>query len=203
MFKLISAAGILGALIAGYSLYRHVKYPYGWSHSCDKTLLLALQEYAEDHGGAFPAGESSSEASLSLLYPKYVHGDLEYASEILRGKTISKEIVKDRLSKGERLSPKTCGWHYVEGLRTDDDGRLALVWDKIGLGHNGERLPRGGHWVVFVNTSIEYIPECDWDAFVKEQERLILAQKERRRQKKGEKGRSTTLEWGKTTRTTR
>ena len=34
-------------------------------------------------------------------------------------------------------------------LWLDDDRRLALCWDKVGLGHNGERLPDGGHTVLF------------------------------------------------------
>jgi hypothetical protein len=100
--------------------------------------MFALHQYAEDHGGAYPAGEATPEASLSLLYPKYAN---EY---VLQGKTVPLDVVKVTLERGSRLGPDTCGWHYVEGLRLDDDPRLALCWDKVGLGHNGERLPDGG-----------------------------------------------------------
>lgn len=52
---------------AGYGYYRYC-YPYGRSHCCDMALWLQLRLYAQSHDGWFPKGESSSEASLSLLY---------------------------------------------------------------------------------------------------------------------------------------
>src|SRR5438552_1963440 len=132
----IIAAGLM--LLGCMRLWQDLgkwKYPYGWSHSCDKALMLALLHYANDHAGAFPAGQATPEASLSLLYPKYLDNNVDYASEILRGKTAPKEVVRSKLSQGERLGPDSCGWHYVEGLSRDDDPQLALVWDKAGLGH--------------------------------------------------------------------
>ena len=100
-----------------------------------------------------------------MLHPRYTNAD------VLRSKTVALEVVQATLDRGERLGPDTCGWHYVEGLRKDDDHRLALFWDKLGLGHNGERLP-GGHWVCFVRLGIEYVPQSQWEAFLVEQELL-------------------------------
>jgi hypothetical protein len=131
--------------------------------------MFALLDYAERHGGWFPKGEATPEASLSLLHrdaPEQVDANL------LRGKTVPESAVRARLEAGELLTPETCGWHYVEGLRKGDDHRLALFWDKVGLGHNGERLAKGGHWVCFVSLSIEYVPESQWEAFRSEQDRL-------------------------------
>jgi len=158
---------ILGVLTAlGYGYYRQ-RYPYGWSHSCDKCLMFALHRYAEEHGGAYPAGEATPEASLSLLYPEYAD------AEILRGKTVPRTVVQERLERGERLTPETCGWHYVEGLTLKDDRQLAVLWDKVGLGHNGERTPDGGRTVLLVNLGYEYIPGPEWEKFVDEQQWLI------------------------------
>ena len=67
-----------------------------------------------------------------------------------------------------------------KGLRKDDDPRLALFWDKVGLGHNGEQLRDGGHWVCFVGSEIEHIPEAQWEAFLAEQVRLRAAVKRER-----------------------
>lgn len=159
-------------LTAGGLLYHRWLFPYGYSHSCDKQLMFALHQYAEDHGGAFPAGEGTPEASLSLLYPEYAN---EY---VLQGKTVPLDLVKATLGRGERLGPDTCGWHYVEGLRLDDDRRLALCWDKVGLGHNGQRQADGGHLVLLVNFGYEYIEGAKWEAFLEEQRRLL---KERRK----------------------
>src|SRR5216683_3016496 len=105
---------VLAVLIASAGWWwHHWTYPYGWSHSCDKQLMFALQQYAEEHGGSFPAGEATPEASLSLLYPTYAN------EWVLQGKTVPLEVVKAVLERGDRLGPDTCGWHYVEGLRPD------------------------------------------------------------------------------------
>jgi hypothetical protein len=164
--------GVIGAL--GYGYYRH-RFPYGWSHCCDKQLMFALHQYAEDHDGAYPAGEAAPEASLSLLYPKYA------SAELLRGKTVSVAVVQERLERGERLTPETCGWHYVEGLTLKDDRRIARVWDKVGLGHNGQRTSDGGRTVLRVNLGFEYIPGPEWARFLEEQQRL-RAERERNKQ---------------------
>jgi hypothetical protein len=150
---------LLMAGTAGWGYYRW-RYPYGYSHSCDKGLWLALESYADEHGGAYPTGGETPEASLSLL------------AEVLRGKILPLDVVKAILDRGEPLGPETCGWHYVEGLRQSDGSNFALFWDKAGLGHFGERLPQGGHEVFFVGSGYRYIPESDWPAFLEEQERL-------------------------------
>lgn len=168
------AASIIAVLVALGFIYYHYRYPYGWSHCCDKMLGFALLQYSEEHDGWFPQGEPTPEASLSLLYRQDVA-----VAYTLRGKTVPESVVRARLEASELLTPETCGWHYVEGLRKDDDPRLALFWDKVGLGHNGERLSGGGHFVCFVSGpgSIEYIPGERWDKFLSEQKRLREALK--------------------------
>jgi hypothetical protein len=146
------AASVVAILMALGFAYHRYHYPYGWSH-----------------GGWFPRGEATPEASLSLLYRQ--EPALAYT---LPGKTVPESVVLARLEGGELLTPETCGWHYVEGLHKNDHPRLALFWDKAGLGHNGERLSRGGHVVCFVSGpgSIEYIAGERWGEFLAEQERL-------------------------------
>ena len=134
---------------------------------------MVLHQYAEDHGGNYPAGGHTPEASLSLLYPKYADASL------LRGKTVPEKVVKAILAQGKRLGPKTCGWHYVEGFNLKDDPRLAIAWDKARLGHNGELKPRFGTNVLFVNLGSECIPEEKWDAFLKEQQALLAAREKK------------------------
>ena len=84
-------------------------YPYGREHCCDKQLCIALLQYAEEHGGKFPTGGATPEASLSLLYPKYLHAN------VLRGKTYPEAPAASLLDSGQPLTPETCGWHYVDG----------------------------------------------------------------------------------------
>jgi len=168
---------VLVAFGGGGWLYYRWTFPYGWSHSCDKILMFALHQYAEEHGGNYPAGKATPEASLSLLYPSYANAN------VLQGKTVPLDLVKNTLERGDRLSPDTCGWHYVEGLTLGDDRRLALCWDKVGLGHNGQRNSDGGHTVLFVNMGYEYIEGSKWQEFLEEQERLLTDRKKRRQQK--------------------
>ena len=168
--RLLITGGIV-VLLCGVAAYSHykTKYPYGWSHACDKILSSSLASYAQDHDGNFPTGEPTAEACLSLLYQE------EYlvSAQVLAGKNIDVEVAEQVLSQGQLLGPQTCGWHYVPGLSRMDDDRLALFWDKPGLGHNGEILDGGGHIVWFVSGSRRHITATEWDSFIAEQENLL------------------------------
>ncbi len=168
LFFAIGAVGVgLGLVVGAARLYRAWLYPYGWSHCCDTGLYLGLVNYASSHGGAFPAGEPTPEASLSLLYPALADANL------LRGKTVPLAVAQAALDKNGRLDPASCGWHYVEGLTDRDAPELALFWDKVGLGHNGQRLSAGGHSVHFISATSDYIPEDQWPAFLDKQKELL------------------------------
>ena len=173
MRRFVKPVALVSALFAllvvsGYGYYRH-EYPYGWSHCCDKQLMFALHQYAEDHDGAYPTGEATPEASLSLLYPKYVDADL------LRGKTVPLRVVAAKLERGQPLTANTCGWNYVHGLTLRDDRRLALLWGKEPLNHNGGRTSDGGRTVLSVNLGYEYVEGPNWDRFLAEQKELLSA----------------------------
>ena len=182
-FVVVIAGFSVIALLAavGFSYYRW-KYPYGLSHCCIKGMWIALYSYAEDHDGRFPAGESSPEASLSLLYSEKNAADgWNYigAGSELRGMTVSEDTVLGILEEGKLLGPDTCGWHYVEGLTLADDPRLALLWPKVALGHNGRRMRDGGREVLLLAGHIEYIPGDKWEAFLEEQKQLLAERDER------------------------
>src|SRR5258708_4888994 len=165
----VTACGSVLLLAVLYSAYR-VEYPYGASHCCILQMAGALRAYAEDHNGHFPAGKATPEASLSLLN----QGD--YANPyLLRGKTVPEKTVQKILNGGGLLGPESCGWHYVEGLTVTDDARIAILWDKVGLGHNGQRLKEGGHEVIFVEGGRQFVAGKDWDSFIKGQQDLFAA----------------------------
>jgi hypothetical protein len=92
---------------------------------------------------------------------------------LLAGKTASADDAEQLLANGQPLDSKTCSWHYVEGLRKTDNPKLALFWDKIGLGHNGERMPEGGHNVCFIGGDHRWISAEEWPKFLEEQEKLL------------------------------
>ncbi|HET6574538.1 MAG TPA: hypothetical protein VFG68_13100 [Fimbriiglobus sp.] len=77
-WRRFALAGVVLAAVLylfGYWWWRD-RYPYGWSHCCDKQLSMALRWYADEHGGAFPAGGGTPEASLGLLYSQYANPNL-------------------------------------------------------------------------------------------------------------------------------
>jgi len=173
-------------VICGAIWYKQ-HFPYGASHICNKVLFLELTMYANDHGGAFPAGESSPEASLSLLYREGISKE----PDLLAGKAGNPNAARKILESGKLLGPDTCNWHYEEGLRESDPSGVALLWDKVpGLGHNCERRPDGGREVVFMGGQGSWIPGTNWPAFLEEQRHKMAEIKERRREE-SEQGNGT------------
>lgn len=165
---MIAIATLACGMWSGY----HWFFPYGPSHCCDKQLFFALHNYADRHEGRYPSGEASPAAALSLLFPDYV------SAELLRGKTVPVEKVEATLASQGRLNEESCGWHYVPGLTKRDDGRIAIFWDKVGLGHNGERLRDGGHSVYFLSGDHHVVTAEEWPQFLEEQTKLVASRDE-------------------------
>ena len=90
------------------------------------------------------------------------------------GKNIPASKAREVWKQKGELTPESCGWHYVEGLRTNDDPQIAIAWDKIfGLGHNGQRIRGLAHEVILVNGERKGIAMKEWPKFALEQrERL-------------------------------
>jgi hypothetical protein len=171
----VVAAVFMGGAYELFRWYVNYRYPYGSSHCCILAVGGSLRQYADANRGFFPHGEATPEASLSLLSRK----ELSFAEnpcgavELLRGKTVPAERVRARLAAGELLDPESCGWHYIEGLTLTDNHELAIVWDKVGLGHNGERMPHGSHEVLLVDGTRRFITAKEWPQFLKRQEQLL------------------------------
>jgi hypothetical protein len=165
----IVIAAILGKQALEY--YQKYQYPYGGEHRCDKALYLALCTYAEKNGKAFPAGEATPEASISLIHTLEEYSPC--ASQLLHRRDVPKEQLDQIFQKGELPGPDTCGWNYVEGLRLDSSPELALFWDKEGLSEVGMRLSGGGHMVTFVAGNSEHIPESQWADFTANQKKML------------------------------
>ncbi len=168
-------AAVLGGLATTSLIWVYNrKYPFGREHCCEKQLGISLLNYAAMHGGRFPTGGATPEASLSLLYPDYL------PASVLRGKAYPEGPAKELLESGKPLTPETCGWRYVDGLTLPGwsgtaTSRVALFWDKIGLDHNSGVLPEGGHSVTFMDAHVQVVKEADWPRFVVEQQKAWAA----------------------------
>jgi hypothetical protein len=175
---LLILVGILMLTIAGGKIWLRYKFPYGYSHSCSAGLGIGLRMYADNHEGWLPHGQTTPEESLGLL----AKDDMTTAMWVLGGKNVPHKTLEAALAPGGVFSPESCGWHYIEGLREDDDPQIAVVWDKVtGLGHNGERRRGLAHEVVLLDCSHTYIFQAQWPQFIAdEKERLakVMASRE-------------------------
>jgi hypothetical protein len=166
--------GIIAGLVIGGGIYYKTKFPYGQSHCCSKGMMFALEQFAEENSGRYPAGESCPEASLSLLCrSNYLD------AYTLRGMIVPEKTVRGVLDSGGLLGPDSCGWHYTDGLTRADDTRIALVYCKQPLGHNGDKTKDGGREVVFVGGNIEWISGNKWAAFLEGQRELLSKRTDR------------------------
>ncbi len=170
-------AGLIAT--AGSLVYHHwaSRYPYGASHCCILAMASSLQSYASANKGRFPSGGATPEASLGML-----NGVSGIGPEILRGMTVQESKTRRALEQGHPLSPATCGWHYVEGLTLADDPRIAILWCKEALDHNGRRWPDGRREVVYVDGRRRQVSGDEWPAFLADQEKLIANRSERAKQ---------------------
>jgi hypothetical protein len=92
----------------------------------------------------------------------------------LRGKHLPQSVVDEALTRNAVLSPDSCGWHYVEGLREDDSLELALAWDKkTGLTHHGRFFDDIQCEVLMVDGSAQLILKKNWPAFCARQKQLL------------------------------
>jgi len=180
--RVILVVVVVVSLVATLATWKYAshraRHPYGQSHCCIKGMLFALEEYAEAHNGRYPAGKSSPEASLSLLYQSN-SVDADSVAYNLSGMIVPASTIRRILKGGGLLGPDTCGWQYVEGLTWADDLRLALLYCKQPLGHFGERTKNGGREVLTVGGGSTWVSGDKWPAFLEEQKRLLAQRSER------------------------
>lgn len=168
------ALGMIAVLAIAGGVHYKSKFPYGQSHCCIIGVMGALEQYASENGGRYPTGERSPEASLSLLCrSNYLD------AYTIRGMTVPEDTVRAILDKGGLLGPDSCGWHYTDGLTRADDSRIALLYCKQPLGHNGNKTKDGGRQVVFVGRGIEWISGSKWPSFLEEQKELLSKRTDR------------------------
>jgi hypothetical protein len=168
LFIAVIILGIIAVLAIAMGTYYKAKFPYGSSHCCIINVMDSLEMYAEEHVGHYPTGGASPEASLSLLCrSNYLD------AYTIRGMTVPEKTVRTILESGGLLGPDTCGWHYTDGLTRADDQRIALLYCKQPLGHNGDKTKDGGRQVVFVGGRIGWISGEKWPSFLQEQNELL------------------------------
>ena len=158
--RTLLAFGILALIlgIVGWGFYKK-NYPYGSTHRCSKVLAMELRSFAEENGGKFPASENRDALGLSALLEKSPH-----FLDLVVGKAGDLDKARQFYEKNGYLLPAHSSWNYVEGLTSNDYG--ALAWEKIPLGHYGQKQSSNSREVIMTDGMVRYIPEKDWNEFL-------------------------------------
>ena len=156
---------LLVSAIAGWVFYGN-KYPYGRTHRCSKALSSMLLEYAQENNGNFPRSEVPNALGLSALIESNP-GALEYVV----GKAGDLKAAERFYDENGFLEARHSSWEYTEGLSVDDTER-ALLWDRIPLGHHGERTKTNSREVILIGGRVLVVPEGEWKDFIKNQSNI-------------------------------
>lgn len=159
----ISLLAIAGAALILFFFHRY-HYPHGLRSGKLTSFMGVLTHYAMDHGGRYPEGGATPLGSLQKLYP-------QYASRELAGMSGSESAAEKCLREGKTIETNISSWVYFPGFSTNDDPRIALIWEReAGIFVNGGRAE--GHAVGFVGGGYDQVPPKDWPQFLKLQEAL-------------------------------
>jgi hypothetical protein len=139
---------------------------------CIAGASSVLRGYALDHEGRYPTHANGYGDALVLID--------DHWDEALTGPGYTTAVF-DRVRKtGEDAPEAEFGRVYVQGLNTESDSRLAILFDKV-------PTPGGDHTqhihrffaplcreVLFVHGDHSTIREKDWPAFAKHQVELLV-----------------------------
>jgi hypothetical protein len=147
-----------------------------WGHAhCMAMAATSLSTYAYDHGGQFPYHTNGYGDAL-LLMTDYMEGF--WAG--FTGPGYGAAVFAEAARTGSHVPDEACGRVYVQGLAATNDGKIAILFDKVAAPpdhcHFPGRLCRGFvREVTFVNGSWETVPVGQWSAFARQQIELLVA----------------------------
>jgi hypothetical protein len=156
--------------LAGAAAWHKYTYPYGHRAFLLPFMHSALEDFAREHFGKYPASDKGPGEALRLLYPKYCSADE------LAGVSGDVNAMRKALREDGTITRPLTSWVYVQGLERGDDANLAVLWEsKEGLFANGKRNSFGGHAVLLLGGTFTNVPAADWAGFLKQQEELRKA----------------------------
>jgi len=145
-----------------------------FSHAhCMPQAVGALLQYAEEHGGKFPAHTNGYGDALMLLSPEYAHWS------VLTGPGYDSNDFTQWKQSGTNVPESECGRVYIQGLSKGSNPDIAILFDKLPTPgdhcHFPKRLWRPfGRDVCFVGTSWTFVLESAWPEFTKNQIELLV-----------------------------
>lgn len=159
---------LLATAFCGYVAYRWV-YPYGARPCCLPCVLQSLRSYADQNQENFPDNVENPLDALRKLYPDFLKD-----GRLLAGISGDRKKTKENLISSKPLNQEVCSWIYWSGFSITNDPSIAILWEREeGISFNGKRAP--GRAVGFLNGTTRQIPAEQWDAFLRDQEKLRKA----------------------------
>jgi len=134
--------------------------------------VSAFRVYAYDHGGVFPYHTNGYGDALLMMAPA---GPWYY----LTGPGYDTSAFEKALALAGHVDEKRCGRVYVQGLSETNDGRIAMLFDKVAAPPDHCQFP-GRLWrefvreVCFVAGQWRPVPVAGWSAFAQEQVELLI-----------------------------
>jgi hypothetical protein len=149
-----------------------------WQHAhCMKAGTLGLLQYADAHGGTFPAHPGGYGDAL-LLLP-------EYCCYGVTGPGYDETPLVKAKQSGAHLLEEQCGRVYIQGLTTTPKAgstKVVILFDKLPTpggdhAHVFQRMYAPlGREVGFVAGHTMFVEETNWPAFAKEQIELLVGE---------------------------
>jgi len=144
---------------------------------CIKGAGSEFWLYSGDHDGRFPFSTNGFGDAL-LLMAKSQGEDPAWVIAVMTGVGDDGGAFRMALSNGTHLSESNCSRVYVQGLTTNSNHEIAMLFDAYPT-HGGDHFRRP--WgplvreVCLVDGSMQIIPEAGWPAFAKKQIELLVA----------------------------
>ena len=139
---------------------------------CMAAVYIGLSFYAGENNGIYPYSSKGYADGLELTSEKYP------CPWMLTGPGYTEKI-PDKLRKNN-IPENMCGRVYIQGLKQDDDGDIAIVFDKLATpgGDHCHLLSRMlsplGREVQCISGQKKFISENQWKDFSKEQIELLV-----------------------------
>lgn len=176
---LLALIGVLLVLDVGYVRTHPLVFNESFfTHAhCMPQASGILLQYAFEHEGRFPAHTNGYGDALLLLVP----ANEPFAWSVLTGPGYDSEADRKWLDTGSDVPESECGRVYVQGLSTNSNPEIAILFDKLpSPGDHCHLLKR--IWatpkrdVCFVSGGWKTITENEWPEFTKQQiEQLVKA----------------------------
>jgi hypothetical protein len=140
---------------------------------CIKMAGSDLDSYAMGNWDAFPVHTNGYGDALLLLT-----GDTSYLGP-LTGPGYSTDVFLKAKASGGDVDEVACGRVYVQGLKSDWNPEIAILFDKLPTPgdhcHGFARLTQPfGREVWFVGSGMDFIRNADWPTFAEKQIQLLI-----------------------------